>query len=565
MEKFKKFLKEEGIYYLIMALTLIAIFASYFAKGIPYGAENEFHYGRIYSLAETLKLGIFPAKLRPMLMKGFGYGVGFFYPDFFSYFPAVLILLGVETVAAMKAMIVISGIIGAINIYKTVDRLVNDKRIAIVFDVLYFGTLFMWANLIDGFGVGCFISQLFLPMCFCGLTRAFRDEKSGYIEYGIGIVIIVLSHHLTFISMFVAMLMMVLINIKTIIKNPKIMKKLLFVSFIGLFFTAQYWMPAVELAIHTRYAVIYDNFIDINKHILNIGQVIGDITLPYLIVFIVATAAFIYTIVKKNKLNMEGLTYLIVSVIHIYLMQSQLFWRGPIGQFFAFFQSTERLIFVLMALMLIFVAIAAKDFSTEFAKSGSFINRVNPAVFVLICIALILGTRMYIKPDFFNPAAYSRSQKLTPQLILDDYAVSCGEWLPEECEPSACREVNNSRCDDKTSADGFKHNNNEYYEVWVLLDKQYYDVPYVYYYGYHAYLLDDNGNPFKELEVGEAYDDNGYIRVFMPEGGEGVGHLMVTYRKTTVQKLSYLITAVTVLFIIGYGLYGRKKGSFLDS
>ena len=59
--------------------------------------------------------------------------------------------------------------------------------------------------------------------------------------------------------------------------------------------------------------------------------------------------------------------------------------------------------------------------------------------------------------------------------------------------------------------------------------------------------------------MGEAYDDNGYVRVFMLEDGEGVGHLMVTYKATLVQKISYVITAVTTLFIIALAIFKNKK------
>ena len=46
---------------------------------------------------------------------------------------------------------------------------------------------------IQCFGIGSFIAQTFMPMAMCGLSRALKDEKGGYIEYGIGIVVAVLG------------------------------------------------------------------------------------------------------------------------------------------------------------------------------------------------------------------------------------------------------------------------------------------------------------------------------------------------------------------------------------
>lgn len=560
MDKVKKFLKQEGVYYGILAVMLIAFFIPYASEYLPKASENGFHYARIYSLAETLKIGIFPAKIRPMLMKGFGYGVGFFYPDFFSYPSAILVIMGMDVIKAIIVQIVVAGIIGAISVFHSIDKLVDDKRIALVIDILYFGTLCMWNNLFDGFGIGAFIAQLFLPLAFSGLIRAFRDDKGGYIDYAIAIVVVVLNHHLTFISMMVAMVMLVVINIKKIIDNPKVIGKLFGVSVVGLLFTAQYWMPAIELAVHTKYKVIYDNFIDINDHILNFSEVMENITWPYFVVFVIAIGVFAFTWVKTKKAHFEGLAVLIATVIHIILMQSQLFWRGPIGQFFAFFQSTERLIYVLMALMLIFIAIAAAYFKKELENAKVLTKKKYDHVFYISCIILVIATRMLIKADFYNPGAYTRDNTLTPEMIVEENGISCGEWLPIENEPSECHGVENALADDGSSADGFKHDNYKYFEAWVLLDKKYYDAPYIYYYGYKAYLIDENGNPVQELKVGEALDHNGYVRVYMPENGEGAGHMMVIYQKTTVQKIAYLITIATVLAIIALSIYSKKSG-----
>lgn len=557
MDKIKKLLKEDGLYLGILLVMLICFLAPYYAGGLPKADENDFHYSRLVSLAESLKLGIFPPKLRPMLMKGFGYGVGFFYPDFFFYGAIFLILLGVEPMLAIKIFVSCVAVIGAVVTYKSLEGLTKSKKIAVVSTILYFGTLCMWENLFEGAGLGAFIAQVMLPVAFCGLVRAFNDEKSGYIAYAVGIVAVVLSHHLTFISMMVAMVLLVILNIKKLVKNPKIFKRLFGYSIVGLLFTAQYWMPAMELAIHTKYKVIYDNYIDINDHILNFADVIKEISLPYFILFVVVTAVFIYLMIKNKKVYTDELIVLIVTVFHMGLMRSEPFWRGPVGQFFSFFQSTSRLIYVLMVLLTMFVAMVAKLAAVELAKADK-LPKIGSALLAVVSVVLVLGTRMYLKPDFFNPNAYVR-QEITSQHLVDDNGISCGEWLPMENEPSECKGVENARADDGTSADGVKHDNFKYFEVWLNLDKKYYDMPYIYYYGYRAYVLDEAGNPVSELEVGEAYDDNGYTRVFMPENGTGIGHVLVTYKKTLVQKIAYVITILTTAGLIGYLIWRRRK------
>ncbi len=91
--RFMKFIRENALNLVVLLFMLICFFIPYLGQGFPMAPENDFHYARITSMVESLKQGIFPPKLRPMLMQQFGYGVGFFYPDFFFYFPGVLMLL----------------------------------------------------------------------------------------------------------------------------------------------------------------------------------------------------------------------------------------------------------------------------------------------------------------------------------------------------------------------------------------------------------------------------------------------------------------------------------------
>jgi len=302
---------------------------------------------------------------------------------------------------------------------------------------------------------------------------------------------------------------------------------------------------------------------------LSFRDVIEAISLPYFALFVLAAAAFAYLMIRNKKLYGKELALLITTLANMGLMCSERLWRGPVGQFFSFFQSTARLIYVVMALILIFVAMTAGLILNEVRNSGKRVKG-RPVLLVIISLALVLSTRFYIKFDFYNQNAYVR-QIMDPDMIQWSNGISCGEWLPEENIPSECFDVETARANDMDGADGFKHDNFKYFEVWVDLAKEYYDMPYIYYYGYRAYLLDENENPISELIVGEAVDGNGYVRVFMPKDGEGFGHMLVQYQKTRIQKSSYVITGLTslafVCWMIINGIYDKygKEPRLLQS
>ena len=126
------------------------------------------------------------------------------------------------------------------------------------------------------------------------------------------------------------------------------------------------------------------------------------------------------------------------------------------------------------------------------------------------------------------------------------------EWLPDGGSQYAIEEPERAIDPDGGGAYGIKEKDGAYFDVYVRMEMAYYDMPYFYYKGYAAYLLDDEGSLIQELEVEKApAERHGYVRVILPEGGNGIGHILVTYRKTKIQKLAYVINGV---FVIAAGI-----------
>ncbi len=555
--KIKSAINKENILICLIILVSVALFwIPFIGEGVPAGAEINFHYARIGTLAESLKEGIFPAKLRPMHMKMYGYGVGFFYPDIFIYTMAFLISVGVDTEFAIELCLLLFLLCGAFVSYLCFYRLSGNKFVGLIGEVLFIGSRINYDNLIEGAGIPHLFAYLFIPLAILGLLEALRDEKRGYIEYAIGITVVLLSHHLIFLTLMFVLLIIVLMNIDRFVRNIRILGKLFLISLVAMAFTTAYWLPAMEQAFHIRFIALYDNSYDITEHLMTFGDLFMNHIGPFLFVlFILAALSVGVLAVKRVKVKREIIVLLAVNLIMIYITCSKAIWVGEIGKLLNFFQYPERFVFVLTSLMIIFVVMVLGELFLQLPESAGGSNLLRIGLYLGILI-LVLVTRFDNKADFYDINSYGR-KVLDPEIYHNEFQVSGAEWLPVECEPSECKTPDTSMADDGSGADGFKHDNAKYYEVWVDLEKQYYDVPYVYYYGYRAYLVDENMNPVKELEVGEAFDNNGYVRAFMPEGESGFGHLLVTYRKTKVQVLSYVIS---LLVAAGLALTCAVKG-----
>ncbi len=547
--RFSKFVREEGIIFLIILIGIFLFWIPYFGQGFTDGAEVKFHYARIMTLADSLKSGIFPAKVRPSHMRLFGYGIGFFYPDLLIYPPAALIALGAGYDITVKVYLFIVTLIQALVVYRCFKELTGNKWIALLGEILVMNSAINIQNIFGGGGMPHLFAYLFIPLALCGLLRALKDEKGGYAEFAIGLTMILLTHNMIFLTFMFVMVIIVLLHLGNIVKKPMIIVKLLGVSFVAMISTTAYWLPAMEQVSHIDFIVFHDNAYSVTDHILSPYKLfLSDIGILYSGLFVVFAALYVFMLVRKRKMPADINVLLITTGIVIIFSCSRTIWLSKIGEILSFFEYTDRFEFVLSVMMTMLIVMILREAAEEFEFCDGLLNKGKELWPILICAAVLVITRVFSIPGFLSPAGDNRIM-LTYDLITEDWQVSGAEWLPVECEPTECKNPENARASDGSSADGFKHDNGKYFEVWVGLDREYYDMPYVYYYGYHAYLLDENENLIRELEVGEAFDDNGYVRVFTPEDDESIGHIIVTYRKTSIQKLSYEVSLISAAFL----------------
>ncbi len=543
--KFSKQFKEEGFIFLLIVASLILFWIPYMGQGFTKGAEVEFHYARIMTLADSLKTGIFPAKIRPTHMKLFGYGIGFFYPDILIYPPAALIALGAGYDITMKIYLFVLTLFESCVTFKVLKEITGNKWISLIGEILILNSWVNDENIFDGGGMPHLFAYLFIPLAICGLLRALEDKKGAYIQFALGVTMVLLTHNMIFLTLMFAMIIIVLVYIKNIIKKPMILLKIFGVGLVAMLCTTAYWLPAMEQIKHIKFIVFNDNAYTVTDHIMQLGKLIThDVGVAYFVIFGLAIILYAVVFIKKKKMPMDVTSMLITNIVVIWFMCSKAVWNSAIGDVLSFFEYTNRFEYVLVNMMVIFVVLTMREAIACFNLADVLDKKA--AIMYVVCAVILVGSRFIARPGFLNPAGENRID-LYYDMLMEDWQVSGAEWLPVECEPSACTEPENARADDGSSADGFKHDNAKYFEVWVDMDKEYYDMPYVYYYGYKAYILDDNNNPVQELEVGEAFDDNGYVRVFMPKDKSGFGHVMTTYRKTLIQKISYVITVLSVL------------------
>lgn len=512
--------------------------------------DEMFHLARIESLAVALRHGVFPAKLRPSLLYTYGYGVGFFYPDFFLYLPAGLMCLGLSLKHAYQVYLIVSVVLAYTLTTFSVYRLSGSGIAGMVSGSLATTATVFLGNLYDG-SAGMIIAYAFFSAAICGFFLLLKREKYGMFLFCLGILGCLLSHVISFVMLLFTGVLLLLLSAPLVMEAPVILAKIIKSGVYCMLFGAAFLLPMFEQMAHTLYVGMSDRRIyDIREHVASLSELISSMGMPLFLLIMITIPGIGYLHRKKQNIN-DLLALLVTVLLLVVAACSRKFWSLA-HRFLGFLQVSVRLSSAISVLGVILIGLTyAKLLSVFLPNASGTKKRVVMIATMTGCILAAFLMRKSVDPGLFREAPKSYE-------IAWDAVQSTGlEWIPYDCYVIDPAQSERSEEENRGGADGVKHDDGTYYDVYVDLSHEYYDVPYLYYYGYQAYLADDALNPMEVLTVGKGA--NGMTRVFLPEGGEGIGHILVTYRKTVVQKLAYCISLMTLFATVVILAFQKHK------
>lgn len=526
--------------FLAAAASLLTVLYPLLPKGLYMGTDAPFHLARIESLYLALKEGVFPAKIHFAEAYSFGYGVGFFYPDCFLYFPALLRLMGLSLETSYKIYAVAVTVTAWINMYTAVELLGGRKRrvVSACGAAMYIMSLQYTRYLYSVQAVGSYTAMAFLPVCIGELLNIlYRDyRRRDLFLFTGGVVCVLLSHVSTAILLIVFLLVMVLAGACRIVKKPAILRDLVCCALGGAVLSVGFWLPALEQLSCQKYHFQTKPLYPVSEQTVSWAQFPSAMGIGMVLLCVFLVVALLQTIGRsgeeQRKLLLSGLT---ATFFFIVLVFCSTFWK-TFGHYCEFVQFPSRLLGPATAGAILMFCF--------WEENQGHAKRIQYALLALLVASFAWQT-------LADSANYGERTSLGSELFTDQIAgLGAGEeWMPDEAVRDELKEPEKSYDPTKGGADGTKYEHGKYYEVYVPLHWKYYDVPYLYYKGYEAYLLDESGQSARQLRTGKS-DGGGCVRVYLPEGEEGIGHIMVVYRKTSVQKISYSINVMTVLFFL---------------
>lgn len=190
---------------LVSAFIIMTIIACYplMKTGIIRGCDLVFHLLRIDGIKDGIYNGMFPVKVQPNWLYGYGYAVSVFYGDLFLHIPAFLRMAGFSVQSAYKIFLVIVNIATVLFGYYSFNKIFKNQNKSLFATALYVLSPFRIYGMYWDSRLGESIAMVFIPMIFAGIyvilvkDTADKDYSRSYIWPMLGYVFLLNSHVLT--------------------------------------------------------------------------------------------------------------------------------------------------------------------------------------------------------------------------------------------------------------------------------------------------------------------------------------------------------------------------------
>lgn len=166
------------IFLALCALTLLAS-VPLFIPNLKEGHDLPFHLLRIEGLAEGLRDGQLPVRMRPLELNGYGYATSVFYPELFLYIPALLRLAGFPLQTAYKLLLLLCNAACAGASYYSFKHIFRSRGAGLACACAYTLAQFRLVDLYLRSALGEALAMTFLPLvALCMIELLFAPVGS---------------------------------------------------------------------------------------------------------------------------------------------------------------------------------------------------------------------------------------------------------------------------------------------------------------------------------------------------------------------------------------------------
>lgn len=235
----------------ILAFAALWSTLPFFYNWLSYGHDIFFHYGRLFTLSEGLKMGQFPVRIHARMYRGFTYMCPVFYSEFFLYPFALLEILGMSPIGCYRLLMAAINFATAGVSYYSFSRLCRSRSLGLTAAFLYTLSLFRLTNLITRAAVGEALAGIFLPLLMLGMYQLFLGDSRKWLTSVLAFTALLQSHLITTELAIGFSALFALCFIRRL-KDRKRLARLLLAAAVTLLLNLWYIVPFLD---HMRFAV----------------------------------------------------------------------------------------------------------------------------------------------------------------------------------------------------------------------------------------------------------------------------------------------------------------------
>ena len=548
MERFADPLTEKTTLFIL--LVSLSVSVPLLNSGFPQSTDLIFHLMRIEGIKESLISGYLPARIYEYTLSGYGYGSGFFYPDLFLYFPAILRLLGFQILTAYKIFTVLCNFFSMLSMYLYVSRIARSRFAGLVAAVFYSLAVYRLAVIYFRGALGEMQVFVFLPLVLWGLFEILNNRPDFWLIFAAGFTGLLLSHLIGLAISGVMTILILLFYLDRMVKDRRIPIALGKAFLATVLITAYFWGPMLEQILTNPIKANFlfsDQANQINRNYLLTLRELFSFFTEYSNIFqrlyfgyplILIPLIYLFA-VKKMRQQHDLLRFSFPLLLAGLLFLAASTDRFPWEHFAWFYNRIQFPWRTLMIPVCCFSALGGLIWKVLFTKRTAWVSLATLAVCLIGVFPFfshLMNQKMYHAEDF----------------RLESNRISGAEWLPLNADGEFIDKNGNtvlaSVSDFTTTA--FRRKGLTFgvdFEIStepaapVLVE-----IPLLYYTGYRARLEQDGSDP---LPQNVFQGPHGLTSVQINPGVKS-GTLFVWYAKTLVQRISEIISLITLIWII---------------
>lgn len=549
-----------NIFKFLIIVLAISIFACqpYLNNMLIYTHDLGYHLNRIMEISKNLDIKVFPSFIHSGLLNNLGYANSIFYPEIFLYIPAILMsLFNLHVLTVYKIFLIMITFFTFITTYISAKGIFRKKGTAWIASLLYVFSLYRLTDIYVRGALGEILSFIFIPLIFYGLHEIIFGENKKWWIISIGLFGIANCHVLTFAILIPIILLICLLNVDKIFKDKKKFLNLVIAALVAIVLCIGFFIPMFEQKANDEFYIdgqTLESSEVVKERSLSLSMALGsEIKAGYAVDSSTRSDGMsegigaILLILAGLILCRKGLNYkqnrfeiqLFVLGIVSYFMTTKFFpWEW--FKFLNVLQFAFRLNFIPT---ICFSLIGAHSFYEVVT------NKRDSVIILSIVILLISGYALSSVKLNFNPDIYFSFE----ELVRYPRQIGNSEYLPVNTDLEDLDLYNINNKDEKI----------EFTQIGSKIEFEYdekdldfeINVPLIYYKGYKANIVDENGNK-TELEVVKN-DDNAHVLLKSSE--KLTGKIIVEYKITAVQAICYSISTISVIALGVYIFIDYRK------